>query len=185
MKRIIAFICLVIFLLWYNYPEPVFYSPPMSNESIHIDSVLSKIENDIVDLTSTSDLVTNKYFIKLCSFAGLNFTQFFNYLESADVSEQRKIILIMAAHSLPKDKFVEFFKYGCDLYVQKKLNENELLYLLVPGNNWNNRSFIYFYKQEIRYALKKIRNSERSNHEIKTIVKDILSGKMTLMLYFE
>lgn len=184
-KILIVFPALLLFLLWYFYPNPVFYSPPISNDDLLIDSTLTMIEKDIIDLTSIGDLVSNENFIQLCSFAQSNVSQFFMFLESELVTEQRKIILIMAAHTLPKEKFIEFFNHGCNLYVENKLNKNELLYLLVPGNDWNNRTLIYFYQPKMRLGLKNVRDSKKNNHEIEKITEDILSGKLAFLLYFQ
>lgn len=186
MIKLLTFFVLAFFvLLWIKYPKSVYYLPPTSEAAFQLDSILDKIEYDIVDLTSTSDLIDNITFINLCTYAQVDYKQFIKILERSDISEQRKIILIMAAHTLPDNQFIEFFKIGCNLYVENKLSKNELMYLLVPGNTWNNRPFVYFYKPEIRASLRSIKNSQKKDKEVNEVVNRILLGQLTILLYFQ
>lgn len=138
---------------------------------------IDRIDSIVVDLTVANDLHDIDEFNNIYHHPEVYLDSAKKYLHDNN-DEEKKLIVIFAMRRLRLDKYISFIRFCTELYQNDKITENLLEQTIFSEfDDYDYRIIKNYDNQEVKNALRSIRNLKNIEPNFRNNLDHVISGK--------
>jgi hypothetical protein len=154
----------------------------VSNQYKQLQEQIVKVESKVIDLTSPNDLKNVDEFKILLkeNKENLTLSLIYQFLADTNISRIHKEILIYSLNEIAFDDYYKVFEYSMSIYKNKEIDDDIVMTIIYPGNDWNCLLVQNYMDKRIRKIMKE--NMKIVSDELNEVFDIVLSGIMWMSI---